>query len=100
MYCVNRDVLNFADGKEAWTYIDSNSSVDIILADVEMPEMDGLVLLKKIKQKYPKKVCIIMSGDPAYEVQAKNLGASGFLSKPFKVNDLFDIVELYVVGSN
>ena len=41
-----------------------------------------------------------MSGDPAYEVQAKNLGASGFLSKPFKVNDLFDIVELYVVGSN
>lgn len=100
MYCVNRDVLNFADGNQAWQYIESDRSVDIILTDVEMPEMDGLVLLKKIKRKYPQKVCIIMSGDPSYEDEAKKLGASGFLAKPFKVNDLFDLVQLYVVGAN
>lgn len=98
MYCVNREVLRFPNGVDAWQYIESKDSVDIILTDVEMPEMDGLELVRRIKRKYPDKICIVMSGNVSYKSTADTLGADGFLTKPFKVNDLFDIVRCYVVG--
>lgn len=99
MYCVNRAVLAFGNGDELWAHLEAQNSIDIILSDVEMPQMDGLTLLTKFKQKYPEKVFIVMSGDNRYEKSARNLGADAFLVKPFKVNDLFDLVKLFVVGA-
>ncbi len=81
-----------------WAHLEEQNNIDIILSDVEMPQMDGLTLLTKFKQKYPDKVCIIMSGNAEYEKEARKLGANAFLAKPFKVNDLFDLVKVFVVG--
>lgn len=98
MYCVNREVLRFPTGSSAWEYLDEQGKVDIVLSDVDMPEMDGLSLLENIKKVYPDKICILMSGDLNHKGPALNRGAADFLPKPFKVNDLFKIVQTYVVG--
>ena len=73
---------------------------DIIISDVEMPGMDGLELLDRVKAKSPKKIFIVMSADPSYEKRAKELGADAFLAKPFSIEDLFSLVELYIAGKH
>lgn len=100
MYCVNRDVLSFENGFSALAYLDADEdSLDIIVSDVDMPEMSGLELLESIKKKWPSKICIIMSENPANEKSASDLGADAFLAKPFKVTDLFKIVQEYIVDA-
>jgi CheY-like chemotaxis protein len=98
MYCVNRNVLSFENGMEAWDYLARHGRADIVVADVDMPKMSGFELLSKIKKKFPRKICIIMSGDPSNEKSAKELGADSFLAKPFNLKDLFNIVQTYVAG--
>ena len=100
MYCVNRDVLSFENGFSALAYLDADeNSIDIIVSDVDMPEMSGLALLESIKKKWPSKICIIMSENPANEKAASDSGADAFLAKPFKVTDLFKIVQEYIVDA-
>jgi DNA-binding NtrC family response regulator len=101
MYCVNRDVLSFENGFSALAYLDTDEkSPDIIVSDVDMPEMSGLALLESIKKKWPSTICVIMSKNPANEKSASDLGADAFLAKPFKVTDLFDIVQKYIIDGN
>jgi two-component system response regulator FlrC len=100
MYCVNRDVLSFENGFSALAYLDADEdSLDIIVSDFDMPEMSGLALLESIKKKWPSKICVIMSENPANEKSASDLGADAFLAKPFKVTDLFKIVQEYIVDA-
>ena len=98
MYCVNRDVISFDNGLDAWNHIKKADGIDIIVTDVDMPGINGLELLSRIRKNFPGKVCIVMSGDASNEKSAKEMGADAFLAKPFKINDLFDIVQIYVVG--
>ena len=100
MFCVNRDVLSFDNGLAVWDYLQNNDGVHIVISDTDLTEMNGVKLLAGIKKKYPKKKCIIMSEDSAKEETAKQLGADAFLAKPFKVNDLFSIVQTVVVEDN
>jgi DNA-binding response OmpR family regulator len=59
--------------------------------------MNGFDLLKNIKEKYPAKTCIIMSHQYKDEKTAKELGADAFLAKPFYIDELFELVQKYVV---
>ena len=97
MYCVNRDVLSFENGVEAWNYLANQGTADIVVSDVDMPNMNGFELLSKIKERYPNKIFILMSGDPSNEKYAKELGADSFLAKPFNLKDLFNIVQAFVI---
>ena len=100
MYCVNRDVLSFESGFSALAYLDTHEdSPGIIVCDVDMPEMNGLALLESIKKKWPSIICVIMSENPADKKPASDLGADTFLAKPFKVTDLFNIVQKYIVDA-
>ncbi|MBU0991268.1 MAG: response regulator [Proteobacteria bacterium] len=100
MYCVNRDVISFENSYSAWLYLEGAESADIVVSDAEMPEMDGFELISRIKNKFPGKICILMSGNPANEKMAIDIGADAFLAKPFSVNDLFTIVQTFVVGEH
>lgn len=96
-YCVNREVMSFEDPLSAWDYIQKGNKVDIVISDVDMPKIDGFELMSRVKQKYPEKIFIIMSGIASYEEKSRAQGANAFLAKPFGINDLFDIVQYYVV---
>ena len=99
-YSVNREVKAFDNATDAWAYIRDPESADIIVSDVDMPQMDGLELLKRVKTEYPKKICILMSSQPAHETTARQFGADAFIAKPFDINDLFDVVQTFVVEVN
>lgn len=97
MYCVNRDVLSFDNGLAAWKYIKGHESPDIIISEIDVSGLNGFELMAKFKEKSPDKKCLLMSADPSNEQPARNSGADAFLAKPVTVNDLFSVVETFVV---
>lgn len=99
-YSVNREVKSFGNAMDAWTYLNDPESADIIVSDVDMPQMDGLELLKRVKTRYPKKICILMGSQPTHESAARQFGADAFIAKPFDISDLFDVVQAFVVEVN
>lgn len=69
----------------------------LILSDINMPGMNGLELLKVIKEKYAQLPVLMVTayGDEASQKTAKQYGASGFINKPVDFTQLKqDIFEL------
>lgn len=89
-------VLEAGSGIEALEVMkEHGDSVQLILSDVVMPEMDGPTLLRELRHTYPDIKVIFMSGY-AEEAFAKNLpeGADfGFLPKPFTLKQLVEAVK-------
>ena len=63
---------------------------DLVLADIDMKPMDGITLLKQLKQYDPSCVVIIMTAYASTEsaIQALKFGAFDYLQKPFRVDEL------------
>lgn len=63
---------------------------DLVLADIDMKPMDGITLLKQLKQYDPAAVVIIMTAYASTEsaIQALKFGAFDYLQKPFRVEEL------------
>lgn len=97
MYCVNRDVLSFDNGMAAWRYVQSDDGPDIIISEVAVSGLNGFEFLAKFKARHPSKKCLLMSANPEDEQIARESGADAFLAKPVSVNDLFKVVEAFVV---
>ena len=64
--------------------------IDLALLDVAMPEMNGLEVLARIRDKHPEVVVVMMSGNATIEtaVQATKLGAHDFVEKPFSTDKI------------
>jgi sigma-B regulation protein RsbU (phosphoserine phosphatase) len=77
-------------GVEALNKLKTNSEPDVILTDINMPEMDGLTLLAKLNEQYPlvKSVIVSAYGDMSNIRTALNRGAFDFVTKPIDFNDL------------
>jgi two-component system NtrC family sensor kinase len=69
--------------------------VDIIFADLRMPKMDGLTLLQKVKQCIPSAIRVLITGymDTDVVEQAKQLGASAVIPKPFSYHEIRAFVD-------
>ena len=72
------------NGEEALDYIATNTPPDIIILDIEMPEIDGLEFLRRARAQFGGKIIVITaSGETSSEVtQAKSLGADKVVYKP------------------
>jgi two-component system, NtrC family, response regulator HydG len=77
------------DGEKALTRYKAEK-FDMVLADIDMKPMDGITLLKQLKQYDPSSVTIIMTAYASTEsaVQALKFGAFDYLQKPFRVDEL------------
>jgi CheY-like chemotaxis protein len=85
-------------GETALEYLDKQGAADLvlILSDINMPGMNGLELLKKIKEKYPQlKVFIITAyGDESNYRQSVTYGCDDYLTKPID----FDMLKKKILG--
>ncbi len=81
------NVVTVSNSSDALIKLKDNFNPDIILLDIIMPSMDGLELLKVIKnEKLAKDSVIVMLTNQAdSEDEAKNLGVDGFLVKALSI---------------
>lgn len=89
-------VLEAAHGREALEKLNKNP-VDMILADVNMPEMDGIELVRKIRgmEKYRYLPVVMLTTDTRNErkTEGKEAGATGWIVKPFDPQRLLKVVK-------
>ena len=87
------EVLAAPDGKTSLKIL-GFEDVDVVLADLRMPGMDGMELLRKAKELNPDLPVIIITGyaDVEGAVEAMKAGAHDFLAKPVKIAELIEIV--------
>lgn len=88
------NVETVSGAKEAFDYISGNA-VDLVLLDINMPEIDGITALEELKKRYPEIKVIMISADATMEKvrQVMRHGAFGFLPKPFDHEVLVRIVK-------
>lgn len=68
----------------------TETEFDLAVIDLKMPDVDGIEVLKKIKEKFPNTVCFIATAYASYEtaVEATKIGAQGYIPKPFPPEEL------------
>jgi DNA-binding NtrC family response regulator len=81
------------NGKEA-IKASETAYFDVALIDMELPDMKGIEILRRLKEKQPRIVMIIITGFPSleYAVKAVNEGAHGYVLKPFNVAELLKML--------
>ncbi len=93
-----KDALHAENGIEVLKRLEHND-VDLILMDIQMPEMDGIAATQRIIEKYGEKrpVIIALTADAneGNKQEYLNYGMDGFLSKPFKAEALQEILKEY-----
>jgi len=90
------------NGVEALSKLSGDVVIDMVLSDINMPEMDGLTLLGKIGQVKPLMKSVIVSayGDMENIRTAMNLGAFDFITKPINFDDLNITIEKTIKHTN
>ena len=89
------NVVDFALPVDALEYIKQHPNIDLVISDIKMPQMNGLELLKKIKE-YNSDICVILItayGDVKSAVQAIKLGAFDYITKPFEPVELINLID-------
>ena len=76
-------------------------NIDIILMDIDMPQMDGVMATRKVKEKFPATKVLILSGynDLKYILEVMRAGASGYLVKDAENLDLANAIKTLAQGN-
>ena len=83
----HKDILEAEHGLEAWGILEANSDINVLITDWNMPEMNGLELVKKVRaeQKYIDMPIIMVTteGGKAEVITALKAGVNNYIVKPF-----------------
>jgi two-component system chemotaxis response regulator CheY len=101
---LDMDVIVAEDGVDGFDKI--NNTVNegrvptVIITDINMPNMNGLELIEKLKANMPTRFIPILvlstERDYSMKVQGKNLGAAGWITKPMSPEDVANIVKKFL----
>ncbi len=95
------EVIATADGREAIEKIEA-SSPDMVITDIMMPFSSGLEIISLVRQKIKKKIPIIILSAIEQEkvvLEAFELGADDYITKPFSLNELTIRVKKLMIQS-
>lgn len=87
------DVSSAANGVEALNYL-RNKDVELIITDINMPEMNGLAFLRELNRCRPESNVIMLTayGEVESYLEAMNLGAFEYINKPIRYDDLKKVI--------
>lgn len=77
---------------ELWEYLNSHD-VDVIFVDVDLFDLDGITLTKRLMEEKPQMNIVIYTGHPEYKADAMDLFASGYLVKPATEESVKNVLE-------
>lgn len=93
----NLNLVSFLNAPECLRYLERQDipPVDLILSDINMPDMDGFELLQKVHSMNSRIPFYMVSAyeSPEFRLKANSLGATRFLSKPVDFNLLGDMLK-------
>ena len=89
------EAVPIASGPKALEALEGGE-VDVIFSDIRMPRMNGIELLRQVREKWPRIYVVMVTGYATVEtaVEAMKLGAFDYLRKPFRSDDVQKIVGL------
>ena len=82
-------------GDMALEVLSHSQEIKVVLLDIKMPKTNGLDVLQEIKEKFPHIKIIMVTGYKSVETaaEAARLGASGYIVKPFKSQEILETVK-------
>lgn len=89
------------DGVEAYEKIKrSSAEIDIFIFDVNMPNMDGITLIKKVREltdyKFTPILFLTTESQNSKKMEGKASGASGWIVKPFESSQLVTLIKRFI----
>lgn len=85
-------VQDAGDGKSGAALLDNDHLIEVVVADISMPK-NGYTLLEHVRKHYPIIEVVMTSGYELEPERARQLGAFGFLPKPFNITQAVLLVE-------
>jgi len=87
------EVVCAADGQEALQSF-RNEPYDLVISDIKMPKVDGLELLRRVKEQRPNLAVIMITAyaSPEDAIAAMKAGAYDYLTKPFKLEEIKSVI--------
>jgi DNA-binding NtrC family response regulator len=87
-------VESVGNGYEALNYL-RQQEVNLIITDINMPEMNGIVFLKELNKSYPHSNVIMITAYGGVEsyIESMNQGAFEYINKPVKIEELNSILK-------
>jgi two-component system, chemotaxis family, chemotaxis protein CheY len=93
------DVIPAENGKDALVKL-NGTKVDMVITDLNMPEMDGIELVKQLRAKSEHKftpiVMVTTEFQEAKKKEGREAGASAWVVKPFVSKNLLDVIHKFV----
>lgn len=94
------DVIEACDGKDALSKL-TGQKINLIISDVNMPNMDGITLIKEVKKlpayKFTPIMMLTTESQDAKKMEGKEAGAKAWVVKPFQPPQLLDAVSKLVL---
>ncbi|MBE0604117.1 MAG: response regulator [Deltaproteobacteria bacterium] len=91
------EVVEACDGKDALSKLGGLPSVSMIVTDLNMPNMDGIELIKSVRgtasHKFVPIVMLTTESQDSKKQEGKSAGATGWIIKPFKPEQLLAVVK-------
>jgi CheY-like chemotaxis protein len=94
---VHIEVEHALNGRDAIDLCNSGHPFDLVLMDMQMPEVNGLEATRQIKHMHPDLPVIATTANTFFEdeVACKEAGCDAFLTKPLKFRQLFEQMQIF-----
>ncbi|MBI4847892.1 MAG: response regulator [Nitrospirae bacterium] len=93
------DVIAAVDGKDALGKL-NGAKIDMVVTDLNMPNMDGIMLIKQLRSrpssKFTPVVMLTTESQETKKQEGKLAGASGWIVKPFTPEKLIEVIKKFV----
>ena len=92
------DLISVDSGEQCLECLNNDTSIGLVLLDIKMPKVNGLDILKALKEKNADLNVIIVTGYKSVETasEAAALGACGYIVKPFKSDEILKAVGKHI----